>query len=156
MKHLMKDPNCPSSEDLMAVILDGEGDHEQVTNMRAHVSSCPRCSVKLDELTATRALIRKHQPEPVRLSPMFSAQVMDGISGGFAPLFEDILGISRKAIAAFGVFSIILLLLMVFPQEAAINVMTLEELIMNGREADLLVRQDITRDDVVTLVLTQR
>ncbi len=149
---------CPPGEDLISTIIDDEGGPDEIRSMQDHIKTCSKCSSLLQEFKTTGEVIKKFKPEAVHLSPAFTAQVMDEVSGyGEMGLLEDIIGLSRKVVATVTTLVLILMAIMFFPEDGAIDILIVDELVItNGVESEVLEKEEITHDDVVSLLLTLR
>ncbi len=150
---------CPAREDLIASLVDNEGNTGHIESIQEHVRSCPECSSLVGGFNTTSELMRSSRPEPVHLSPSFTAQVMDEVYGvEYRGLLDDILIVGRKIVTACAVMVFILLAVMIFPDDAAIDVVSMDEFIPinNGVESEVLEKDEITYDDVVSLTFSER
>jgi hypothetical protein len=149
---------CPHAEDLMSVIMDNEGSSADQERIQMHVRVCPTCSSLLQEFKMTKDLMAVRGHHAVRLSPVFTASVMDEVSGyADGGIFEDIIGLSRKLVSSIAMVVFILLGIMYFPRAIDIDTLLIDELtIINGIESEVLVKDEFTHDDVVSLLLTMR
>jgi len=149
---------CPSAEDLTSILIDNEGGSDEIHSMQDHVRSCAKCSSLMHEYNRTGELVKKRQAERVHLSPAFTINVMDGIyDPGYEHILEDIIGLSKKVVTACAMFVVLLLAIMVFPEDGSFDVFMLDEFtIINGAESEVLEKDEITYDDVVSFALTQR
>lgn len=158
MKQNNKIAQCPPAEDLVSMLVDNEGGSDDIRSMQRHVKTCERCSSLLQEFNTAGKLVKQHKPDPVHLSPAFTAQVMDEVYGyGEMGVLEDIIGLSRKVVASITTVVLILLAIMLFPEDGAIDRIIVDELVItNGVESEVLEKEEITYDDVVSLLLTSQ
>lgn len=149
---------CPSAEDLTSILIDNEGGTGTVRSMQEHVQSCAKCSSLLHEYRNTGELVQKHRDERIGVSPAFTNNVMDAIyTPGYEHLLEDIIGLSRKAVTACLLFVVVLLTFTMLTGNNTIDIIIVDEFrIINGAESEVLGKEEITYDDVVSLALTQR
>ncbi len=154
---------CPVKEDLIASLIDNEGNAEQNETMQKHVQTCTVCSSMVYSFSNTSELLKNNRPEPVHLSPSFTAEVMDEVYGvEYKGLLDDIIILSRKVVTAGIMLVVILLAFMFIPEDAAIDVITMDEVLpvnndVDGRIfEDVIEKEEITYDDVVSLTFTQR
>lgn len=149
---------CPPGEDLISLLIDNEGNQDEIQAMRKHIKTCSTCSLVLQDFKTTGDIVKRYKSEPVHLSPAFTAQVMDEVRGyGAVSLLEDIIGLSRKVVVSISMLVLILLAIMFFPEDGAIDMILVDELVItNGVESEVLEKEEITHDDVVSLLLTLR
>jgi hypothetical protein len=149
---------CSSAEDLIAMLIDNEGDHDDIRSLQLHVDTCKRCASVVREFKATSEIVRKKSLKHVYLSASFTTDVMDRLQdSGLAEVLDDIMGLSRRIVIAGTMFVLVLFAIMFFPVEIPIDSITGNEFIfVNGAESEVLDKDEITYDDVVSLVFTQR
>lgn len=158
MKNMKNNNHCPPADELLSVLIDNEGSPNDVRYMQEHIQKCGTCSDLLHDYKQTGGLVQSYRPEPVHLSPSFTNEVMDAVTGGgYGDILDDILGISKKVVAACTIFVVFLLALMMFPADGSLDEYTVEGFtIENGAESEVLGKEEITYEDVVSLVLSQR
>lgn len=158
MNNTYKNSQCPQAEDLLSVLMDNEGSPAELDLMQKHVPGCSTCSSLLEEFKITKDLMMTRGPEPVRLSPVFTARVMDEVSGyEETGILEDIIGLSRKLVTSIAMIVLILLGVIYFPRAIDVDTLMIDELtITNGVESEVLEKDEITHDDVVSLLFTMR
>jgi hypothetical protein len=149
---------CSSAEDLIALLIDNEGDPDDIRSLQRHVDTCNRCTSVVREFKATSEIVRKKRLVPVYLSASFTTDVMDRLpNSGLAEVLDDIMGLSRRVVIAGTMFVLVLFAIMFFPEDIPIDSITGYEFIfVNGAESEVLDKDEITYDDVVSLVFTQR
>jgi hypothetical protein len=148
--------NCPPPAELMQHLVDREGSSEAIARTRRHAEVCGDCHAVVNEMVSLGEMIRSARLAHIPLSPGFTASVMDEVYGADAGIFEDIVTISRRAIAACTACVAILLAVLVLPHDTEVNFGGMEEIIIHDDESYLFVKEEITRDDIVLFVLTEQ
>jgi hypothetical protein len=150
--------NCPDPERLMEVVVDLRGTPEERHAMHRHIEACSRCASQVRDLKSMRELVSAQKPARMYLSPDFSATVVGAINGeGISGLLEDILGLSRKVVTTGAFLVIILLGIMLFPEDSSVDIPVFDELvIVNGIDREFLDKDELTRDDIVMMTFSNR
>jgi len=152
-------PYCPSDQELMTAIIDNEGNTEQIASIRQHVDECELCSATVQQMQQSRELMIKNKPGAIHLSPMFTASVMDQVYGVEPQsILDDILGLSKKVVTTCAMFVVILLAIMFFPEEGAIDDVAFDGIVpvINDIGAEFYEREDVTYEEVVTLTFADQ
>jgi hypothetical protein len=150
--------NCPDPERLMEVIVDRRGTPDEQHTLRRHIEVCSQCASLVSDMKTTRKLVSTHKPARMYLSPDFATTVVGAIKGeGISGLLEDILGLSRKVVTTGAFLVIILLGIMLFPEDSSVDIPVFDELvIVNGIESEFLVKDELTGDDIVMMTFSNR
>jgi hypothetical protein len=161
MNHSRIFTECPSSETLTSVLLDGEGGDAERTSLEEHVKDCVMCSKQLEYYRESRMWIASiKQPAPTFLSRNFTAKTMEIIQRDALPeIWDDVLGISKIAVATFGSVAIILLAIVLFPEDRSDTAVNTDRLLLSNGITDtgeMLEVEELTQDDVVALALSGR